>query len=147
MLCSYEIWKEDICSCCKQKVPKLLNKCTFFNLLSLFSLFWSKSQELMAQASGHLSGCYHRGDHHHGGHFCRPEQAFIPEIQSMTNILSEPFIVTHSICTDFTDAMVLVHLTVWNSSGCRFLPHLCVYLWMASWEGEQHWHGTTETHM
>ncbi len=50
----------------------------------------------MAQAIGHLSGCcYHRGDHHHGDHIYRPEQAFTPEIQSMTNTLIKPFIVTH----------------------------------------------------
>jgi len=43
--------------------------------------------------------------------------------------------------------MVPVHLTVWNSSGCRLLAHLCVYLWMACREGEQHRHRTAGTHL
>lgn len=48
----------------------------------------------MVQASGHISGCfYHRGDHHHGGHFCCPVQAFTAEMQSMTNTLRELFTV------------------------------------------------------
>lgn len=65
-----------------------------FNLLSLFSLFRSKSQEPLAQASCHLSDCFHRsGDHHHGVHFCCPEQAFSQEVQGMTDTISERFTV------------------------------------------------------
>lgn len=46
----------------------------------------------MAQASVHLSDCFYPpGDHHHGVHFCRPEQNFIKEVQGTTDTLSEQF--------------------------------------------------------
>lgn len=61
-----------------------------FNLLSLFSLFRSKGQEPLAQASSHLSDCFYRpGARHHGFHFCCPEQAFSQEVQGMTDTISE----------------------------------------------------------